>query len=98
MPVRRAFPNDVKLSGPRKSFSGVIVNGVSSDCDRCALLREVSTFSISPGLSIFRHYSEESDGRMLFQRMEVSIVISINLMSHDSFSLVWCLMEGCICC
>ena len=31
VPVRSALPNGVKLSGPRRSFSGAIVNGVHSD-------------------------------------------------------------------
>ena len=55
VPMRRVFPNGVKLSGPRRSFNGAVVNGVPSDCDRCALLRKVSTFSISSGLFIYRH-------------------------------------------
>ena len=29
--VRTAFPNDVKLSSPRRSFRGDVVNGVPSD-------------------------------------------------------------------
>ena len=31
VPVRRAFANGVKLSGPKRSFSGAVVNGASSD-------------------------------------------------------------------
>ena len=34
VPVRRVFPNRVKLSGPSISFSGTIVKGVPSDRDR----------------------------------------------------------------
>ena len=55
VPVRRVLRNGVKLSGPRRSLSGDIVNGVLSGCDKCAVLREVSTFSISSELSIYRH-------------------------------------------
>ena len=35
---------------------------------------------------------------MLFQGMEASSGISMNLMPLDCFFLVWCLMERCICC
>ena len=62
MPFSRAFPNGAKLLGPRRSFSGAMVNGVPSDCDICSLLREVSTFSIFSGLFIVYHCSEGSDG------------------------------------
>ena len=51
--VRRAFPNDVKLSGPRRSFSGAIVNDVPSDYDRCDLLREVSIIRFLLGYVLF---------------------------------------------
>ena len=34
VPVRRELPNGVKMSSPIISFSGAIVKGVSSDCDR----------------------------------------------------------------
>ena len=30
VPVRKAFPNGVKLSSPRRSFRGAVVNGVPS--------------------------------------------------------------------
>ena len=53
--VRRALPKGVKLSGPSISLSGAIVKDVPSGCDRCALFLEVSTVSISSGLSICRH-------------------------------------------
>ena len=53
VPVRRALPNGIKLSGPSISFSGATIKGVPSDCDRCALFRDVKTFSISCGLSNF---------------------------------------------
>ena len=55
VPVRRALPNGIKLSGPSISFSGATIKGVPSDCDIFDLLREVSTFSISSGLSTFCH-------------------------------------------
>ena len=42
VPVRRAPPKGVKISGPSISLSGAIVNGVSSGCGRCDLFREVS--------------------------------------------------------
>ena len=59
MPVSRAFPNGVKLSCLRSSLIGAMVNSVPSDCDRCSLLREVSTFSISSGLFIFSIVQKE---------------------------------------
>ena len=34
LPVSGAFPNGVKFSGLRRSFSGAMVNDVSSDCGR----------------------------------------------------------------
>ena len=98
MPFSRAFPNGAKLLGPRRSFSGAMVNGVPSDCDICSLLREVSTFSIFSGLFIVYHCSEGSDGGMLFQGIEVSNGISIDLSPLDCFCLVWYLMERCIYC
>ena len=98
MPVNRAFPNGIKLSGQRRSLRGAMANGVPSDCDRCSLLCEVSTFSISSGLFIVFHCSEGSDGGMLFQGIEESNGISIDLSPLDCLCLVWCLMERCICC
>ena len=62
VPVSRAFPNGVNLSGPRWSLREAMVNGVPSDCDRCSLLCEVSTFSISSGLFIVFHCTLGSDG------------------------------------
>ena len=55
VPERRALSKGVKLSEPSMSSSGAIVKGVPSGCDRCALFLEVSTFSISSGLFIYRH-------------------------------------------
>ena len=98
MPVSRAFPNGVKLSRPRRSLSGAMVNGVPSGCDKFFLLRDVSSFSISSGLFIVFHCSEGSDGGMMFQGIEDSNGISIDLSSLDYFCLVWCLMERCIYC
>ena len=98
MPVNRAFPNGIKLSGQRRSLRGAMANGVPSDYDRCSLLREVGAFSISSGLFIVLNCSEGSDGGMLFQGIEVSNRISINLSPLDCFCLVWCFMERCICC
>ena len=85
VPMRRAFPNGVKLSGPRRIFSGAVVNGVPSDCDRYALLRKVSTLSISSGLCIVCHFLEGRNEGMLFQGMEVSSGISMNLIPLDCF-------------
>ena len=53
--VKIALPKGVKLSGPIMSLSGTIVNGIPSGCERCALFREVNTFSISSRLSIRHH-------------------------------------------
>ena len=98
VPIRRAFPNSVKMSGPRGSFSGAVVNDVPSDCDRCVLLHNVSAFSISSGLCIVCHCSEGSDGGVMFQGMEVSSGIPMNLIPLDCFCLVWYLRDRCIYC
>ena len=50
VPVRRALPKGVKLSGSSISLSGDMVNGIPSSRDKCDLFLEMSTFSISPGL------------------------------------------------
>ena len=55
VPVRRASPKGVKLLGMSISLSGTMVNGVPSGRERCALFREVSTFSVLSGMSIWRH-------------------------------------------
>ena len=54
VPVRRTLPMGVKLSDS-STLSGAMVKGVPSGSDRCALFLEVSTFSISPGLSVCRY-------------------------------------------
>ena len=55
VPVRRALPKGVKLSGSSISLSGDMVNGIPSSRDKCDLFLEMSTFSIYSGLSICRH-------------------------------------------
>ena len=98
VPVRRAFPNGVKLLDPRRSLSETVVNGVPSDCDRYVLLREVNTFYISSGLCNVYHCSKGSNGGMLFQEIKGSSGISMNLILLGCFYLVWCLMDRCIYC
>ena len=93
-------PNCVKLSIPRRYFSGVMINSVPCAWDKCGLLWETSSFSISLGLSIFFHWSLDSDRGILFQGMVSLVGISINLIPLDLYNIlfVWCLMERCIFC
>ena len=88
VPVRKSSPNGVKLSGSRRYLSGAIVNDVPSGCDKCAVLREVSTFSISAGLSIYRHWFVGIVDGMLFQGIVSSIGISMNMMPLDLLRFV----------
>ena len=96
VPLRGPSPNGVKMSSPRRSLSGTIVNGTPSGCDKCAVLREVSTFSISSGLSIYRYLYVGNVERILFQGLLSSIGISMNLMPLNLLRFVRCLMERCI--
>ena len=94
--VKRALPKGVKLLGSIMSLSGTIVNGIPSGCERCALFREVSAFSISSQLSILHYWSNGSVEGILFHGSVASSGILMNLIPLDLFCLVWCLMDRCI--
>ena len=98
IPVRRASPKVVKLSISSISLSRGMVNGMPSSWERYALFREVSTFSISSGSSIWHHWSDGSVEGILFQMIVASIGISMNFMPLNVVCLVWCLMDQFIFC
>ena len=98
IPVRRALPKVVKLSVSSISLSRGMMNGMPSSCERNALFREVSTFSLSSGLSIWRHLYDSSIEWILLLGIVVSIGISMNFMPLDLVRLVCCLMDRCIFC